>query len=527
MAIELTKTGTGTVVVMSAGPTISGTATFSGQIDSTVITGTAPFIVASTTKVDNLNADKLDGADWAAPAVIGLGTPAAATFTDLTVKGNTILGDAVGDTVSVLAGTDLRVNAHLLQWKNAAGTVRNVLQKFSDDAVYLDSHDGSLVIRTGVTPTTAMSITTGQEVLIGIADQGAYKFQLSGDMYHDGAVIYTNGKILQWKNAAGTIRNVLQKWTDDKIYLDSFDGDLVLRTGTTPTTALTITSAQLATFAGTVAVTGEVLIGVADQGAYKLQVGGAQYLGGALDIVNAAIFSWKNSTGTLRPVLQLFSDNNVYLDAYDGALIFRTATSPVARLTIANAGSATFSGQILGQDGTAALPAYSFASAGNADNGMYLAGADNPAISVAGAKVFDWSASVATSTVEISCQGAIKSTAGGAGGIGYGVGAGGTVTQITSKSAAVTLDEMCGDITMHGAALAADAIVTFTLNSTGIVATDSLIVNHSSAGTLGAYMIHGRGTGAGTASITVRNVSAGSLSEAIVIRFAVIKGVTS
>jgi hypothetical protein len=34
---------------------------FSGQITSTVATGTAPFAISSTTKVDNLNADMLDG----------------------------------------------------------------------------------------------------------------------------------------------------------------------------------------------------------------------------------------------------------------------------------------------------------------------------------------------------------------------------------------------------------------------------------------------------------------------------------
>lgn len=59
--------------------TISAT----GQITSTLATGNAPLVVASTTKVANLNVDKLDDADWAAPAAIGTGTPASATFTAL------------------------------------------------------------------------------------------------------------------------------------------------------------------------------------------------------------------------------------------------------------------------------------------------------------------------------------------------------------------------------------------------------------------------------------------------------------
>ena len=38
--------------------------------------------------------------------------------------------------------------------------------------------------------------------------------------------------------------------------------------------------------------------------------------------------------------------------------------------------------------------------------------------------------------------------------------------------------------------------------------------------------VNARATGAGTASVAVRNNSAGSLAEAIVIRFAVFKAVT-
>jgi hypothetical protein len=52
-------------------------------VESTVTTGTAPLIAASTTKVTNLNVDQVDGADWAAPAAIGTGTPAAITGTTI------------------------------------------------------------------------------------------------------------------------------------------------------------------------------------------------------------------------------------------------------------------------------------------------------------------------------------------------------------------------------------------------------------------------------------------------------------
>ena len=57
------------------------------QLTLDVGDGLAPMLVTSTTKVVNLNVDKLDGADWAAPADLGSGTPAAVTGTIL--KGNT------------------------------------------------------------------------------------------------------------------------------------------------------------------------------------------------------------------------------------------------------------------------------------------------------------------------------------------------------------------------------------------------------------------------------------------------------
>jgi hypothetical protein len=106
---------------------------------------------------------------------------------------------------------------------------------------------------------------------------------------------------------------------------------------------------------------------------------------------------------------------------------------------------------------------------------------------------------------------------------GYITGEGGVVTQATSKSTGVTLSKRCGEITLNNAALAASTTVTFTLTNTTIGASDLLVMNHSSAGTAGAYALTAQ-CSSGSASISVRNITAGSLSEAIVIRFAVIKG---
>ncbi len=103
---------------------------------------------------------------------------------------------------------------------------------------------------------------------------------------------------------------------------------------------------------------------------------------------------------------------------------------------------------------------------------------------------------------------------------------GGTVAQATSKSTGVTLSKQTGAITMDAANIAAGTIVSFVLTNTLIAATDVLVLNHISGGTVGSYTFNAQ-CAAGSATINVRNNTAGGLAEAIVIQFALIKGTTS
>jgi hypothetical protein len=114
----------------------------------------------------------------------------------------------------------------------------------------------------------------------------------------------------------------------------------------------------------------------------------------------------------------------------------------------------------------------------------------------------------------------------GTGKLGYTTGSAGTVTQASSKSNGVTLSKSNGQITLNAAALASDTTVSFTLTNTVIEAGDVLILNHISGGTAGSYLLNAQ-SAAGSASINVRNITSGSLSEAIVIAFAVIKATTA
>jgi hypothetical protein len=106
--------------------------------------------------------------------------------------------------------------------------------------------------------------------------------------------------------------------------------------------------------------------------------------------------------------------------------------------------------------------------------------------------------------------------------LGYTTDAQGTVTQATSKSTGVTLNKPAGQITTNNAALASVTNVTFTLTNSFISANDVLILNVGAGATAGAYNCWVSSLSAGSATITLRNISGGSLSEAVVINFALI-----
>lgn len=112
---------------------------------------------------------------------------------------------------------------------------------------------------------------------------------------------------------------------------------------------------------------------------------------------------------------------------------------------------------------------------------------------------------------------------------GYGTGSGGTVTQATSKSTAVTLNKPSGTITMAATALAAGTAAGFVLNSSTIGGGDGLIVTMKNGGaSIGtSYNLWVGAIGAGQAVIVLKNVSGASLSEAITLNFQVIKGATA
>lgn len=103
-----------------------------------------------------------------------------------------------------------------------------------------------------------------------------------------------------------------------------------------------------------------------------------------------------------------------------------------------------------------------------------------------------------------------------------GRGAGGTVTQATSKATAITLNRRTGNITTAADALGAGAPVNFRLNNS-MIGDDSVVILNMRLPT-GKYRAEIIGSASGYADIRLTNLTGGSLSEAVTMGFAVITG---
>lgn len=113
----------------------------------------------------------------------------------------------------------------------------------------------------------------------------------------------------------------------------------------------------------------------------------------------------------------------------------------------------------------------------------------------------------------------------GSGGLGYGTGSGGTVTQLTSKSTAVTLNKPCGQITTSGSSIAAGGEVYFIVNNINVAANDAVLVNQISYSiNTAVYDYRVNHVETGSFLVTIKNKSTSSLSEVLTIQFVVIKG---
>lgn len=109
------------------------------------------------------------------------------------------------------------------------------------------------------------------------------------------------------------------------------------------------------------------------------------------------------------------------------------------------------------------------------------------------------------------------------GGLGYATGAGGVITQATSRTTGVIINNVCGAITLVSAAGSATP-QSFTVTNSAVTALDTIIVSQKSGTDL--YEIFVTNVGAGSFKITYFTTG-GTTTEQPVFNFAVIRAVAS
>lgn len=205
-------------------------------------------------------------------------------------------------------------------------------------------------------------------------------------------------------------------------------------------------------------------------------------------------------------------DNTLTLAGTDGTtMTFPSTSATIARTDAANtfAGVQTFS----------ATPVFS--------SHVTIEGVTSTGATGTGNLVFDTAPTLGVITAtSLAATAGITSSGPTGAGVGYATGAGGTVTQGTSKSTGVTLNKLCGVITTHNASLAAGASVSFTLTNSTIAATDTIKVGVQSGASTGLYTVAITATAAGSCQITITNIGS-TAGEVILINFAVGKAVSA
>lgn len=268
------------------------------------------------------------------------------------------------------------------------------------------------------------------------------------------------------------------------------------------------------------------------------------YLAGALAIgvtsSTASLAVNRNLTGATANS-QVVCSYTVLSDVTSTAYTFESfvQTQGVA-FTLGNLAHYHVSGLLLGGGGSAVTNQYGFKvdDISNATNnygfhssvdsgannwGFYAIGTANNALR-GNTRFGDTTAPVATVDVtgNVAATTSILST-GGTSGVGYAAGAGGAVTQLTSRTTGVTLNKVSGAITLVSAAGSA-AYQSFTVTNSAVAATDVIIVNQKSG--TDKYITLITNVAAGSFQITFATTG-GTTTEQPVFNFAVIKAVAA
>lgn len=111
--------------------------------------------------------------------------------------------------------------------------------------------------------------------------------------------------------------------------------------------------------------------------------------------------------------------------------------------------------------------------------------------------------------------------------IGYATGAGSSTTQLTGKTTAFTCNTVTGQITLSNSAVAGWGTSSAIWNCSAMTAGSVVVFNHTSGGTVGVYTFNCSSQTTSSCNFSVTNNSTASVSDAIVLRYAIINTVVA
>lgn len=475
--------------------------------------------------------------------VIGNVTPAAGTFTDLTANGNTLLGNASTDTLNVGSGGII---------KDASGNTGFGAVSIGNKVYILKSSDfatessAGLYIASGSGAGTA-GIQFGADPFIGAGYIQALEPSVSFTskplvLQRNGGNVGIGVSPLVRLHAKSTVEIVRLETTTARGsgngYLSFYDptglkGYLGYASGANDNMflwnalnaafeiATNNTQRVVVGAAGNVSIngvgSGNVLSLTQAVATMALSIASPNGVNNGIALAQSAVVGWDiyNPASSVQLRLRYNGTDGYYFNTSNQMGI---GVTPLNTLHIQSASGSTI---MRFSDSTPQTLGYI-----GSGNGLLGGAAAATDFAIRAETNLFLSSNAGTAQAKIDTSGNFVVI--GAGGLGYGTGSGGSITQTTSKSTSVTLNKTNGLITMNAASLAAGTGVTFTVINNTVAATDFVgIAFRSSVANTGSYTAHVVNTTGGAFDVMLVNRSGGALAEAVQLTFSVFRAVNA